>query len=209
MMTESGGSRRSDPARSTPTTGLHVATPGLRRAVLVAALTLVGVTAPTHGEAAGPWKAQIVDAESGQPLQGVVVLAYWIRSYASLGGWAGGEYYASEEVVTGSDGRFVIGARWAYTIPLVAKVSGPEFVIFKGGYGQWRFRGAEGRFEPGMGRFEKGEEVVIEMPPLKTREERLKFHRRFSRPTYLVPFDHMTRLTEAYEEDLALLGLGK
>src|SRR3990170_3762971 len=53
------------------------------------------------GEAAGPWKAQIVDAETGRPLEGVVVLAVWIRYTASVGGWAGAKYYASEEVVTG------------------------------------------------------------------------------------------------------------
>ncbi len=161
---------------------------------------------PTQSQGAGPWKAQIVDAKTGQPLEGVVVLAYWIRCQASLGGWAGCEYYASEEVVTGPDGRFIVQARRAYTIPLVMKVSGPEFVIFKPGYGQWRFRGAEGRFEEVKGGFETGEEVVIEMPPLKIREERLKFHDTVIRPTHVVPFERMKRLTEAWEEDRAFLG---
>lgn len=164
---------------------------------------------PAPGEGAGPWKAQIVDAETGRPVEGVVVLAYWIRSYASLGGWAGSEYYASEEVVTGPDGRFVIGARWSYTIPLVMKVDGPEFVIFKPGHGRWRLQEGEGGYEAVKRRFETGEEVVIEMPLLKTREERLKFHVTVIRPTHVVPFERMKRLTEAWEEDREFLGFGR
>lgn len=49
----------------------------------------------SNGEGSGPWKAQIVDAETGQPLEGVVVLASWIKCEASMGGWAAGKYYDS------------------------------------------------------------------------------------------------------------------
>jgi len=98
----------------------------------------------------------------------------------------------------------VIGARWSYTIPLVAKVSGPEFVIFKPGYGQWRLR--EGGYEAVKRRFDGGEEVGIEMPLLKTREERLKFHDSVIRPTGVVPSERMRYLNGAWEEDRASLG---
>lgn len=145
----------------------------------------------SNGEAAGPWKAQIVDAETGQPLEGVVVLASWIKYESSVGGWAGGKYYDSEEVVTGPDGRFVIQSRWSYTIPGITKVSGPEWVIFKPGYGQWRLR-------PGAKGFGEGEEAIIGLSALKTREERLKFH--VTRPTW-VPPERMTRLTEALKKE--------
>lgn len=166
------------------------------------ALTVATACAPlSSGEASGPWKAQIVNAENGQPLEGVVVLAYWIKYEASVGGWAAGKHYDSEEVVTGPDGRFVIGSRWAYTIPGIRKVSGPEWVIFKPGFGQWRiWNRLEG--------FGQGEESTIELPLLRTREERLKFH--IVGPAPVVPPDRMRRLTEALKrEDEFLFGRGR
>lgn len=139
----------------------------LLRAVLAAGLAALLAAGPA--EAAGPWHGRVVDAETGEPLQGVVVLAYWIRYEATLAGWAGATYAGSEEVVTSADGRFTIGSHRSYTIPAVLKVSGPEWVIFKPSYGRWELRGTKDRFDA-------GDETVIELPPLKTREERLKFH---------------------------------
>ena len=65
------------------------------RKVKRAALVLIGISAlasiiSASAEAAGPWNARVVDAETGQPLEGVVVLAYWIKYTSSWGGWAGG-----------------------------------------------------------------------------------------------------------------------
>ena len=149
-------------------------------------------------EAAGPWKDQIVDAETGQPLEGVVVLGYWIKYQASLAGWAGGKYYDSEEVVTGPDGRFVIQSRWTYTIPAFTKVSGPEWVIFKPGYGEWRSRGT------GEG-FDQGKEIVIELLPMKTREERLRFYRTLSWAP-VVPPERTKSLDAVVKKERAYLG---
>ncbi|HEV8641984.1 MAG TPA: hypothetical protein VGV13_12865 [Methylomirabilota bacterium] len=154
---------------------------------------------PLAVDAAGPWNGQIVDAETSEPLAGVVVLAYWIRYQPSLGGWAGGSHYASEEVVTRSDGRFTIRSRWAYTIPLIMKVSGPEFVVFKPGYGQWRFRSTAARFD-------KGELAVIEMPRLRTREERLMFYRIMGWAP-VIPDERTARMREALEIERAFLDL--
>lgn len=144
---------------------------------------LGALTVPTLGEAAGPWKGQIVDQETKKPLEGVVVLAVWERRYTSPGGPAGGGYYDSEEVVTGSDGRFVIPARWTFTfLPFLTIIEGPRFHIFKPGYGQWRFQGAdtweyweqEDRLRAAKTQLE-ADGAVMELPLLKTREERLKF----------------------------------
>ena len=162
----------------------------------------VAVVSPVA--AAGPWNAQVVDAETGQPLEGVVVLAYWVRYTASLGGWAGGAYHASQEVVTGPDGRFTIGARRSYTIPMFTKVAGPEWVIFKPGYGQWRFRTGIEAWDT----FDRGEPAVIELPPLKTREERLHFYRSPSfRYPWTVPPNRQEHFREAENVERAYLGL--
>ena len=36
----------------------------------------------------GPWRGIIVDADTKQPLEGVVVLAVWNERYGSIGGYA-------------------------------------------------------------------------------------------------------------------------
>src|SRR5262249_23048450 len=82
----------------------------------------------------GPWRGQVVDRETRQPLEGVVVAAVWNKRYGSVGGWAGGGYFASEEVVSGPDGRFTIQSLKKPLLDPFAILEGPEFYIFKGGY---------------------------------------------------------------------------
>lgn len=176
----------------------------------------VSLLSPSLAAAAGPWKGQILDAETGQPLEGVVVLAYWIKYTSSFGGWGGGEFYDSEEVVTGADGHFVIQARQTWTLFWWRKIEG-EFVIFKPGYGRWQFKGyeaskklpiweQEGWIETQWKRF-TGDGAVIELSPLKTREERLKFYQSPGRtPVGFVPPERMRRFTEAENAERAHLG---
>lgn len=187
----------------------------LSRLWILPTLFLALSSAVWPAEAAGPWRAQVVDAETGQPLEGVVVLAVWFKYTASVGGWAAQKYYASEEVVTGPDGRFQIRARWAFTwLPFLTTVKGPEFLIFKPGYGQWRFQGADewlklspedrdARVEEAWERFE-GKGVTIELRPLKTRQERLES---LSRPSGAIPDDRMPRYLEALDQEAVALGL--
>lgn len=175
-------------------------------------LTLAG--SPKSGLAGGPWKAQIVDAETGKPLEGVVVLAYWLKYTESLIGHGGVQFYDAEEVVTGPDGRFVIQARSTWTLIPFKRVGGMELVIFKPGYGRWRVRNPE-RWSKEQwdtlrkpGRIFEEQNVRIELPVLKTREERLKFLGRVSWAP-VVPFERTKRLRKVKDEERAYLGLGK
>src|SRR2546422_5889249 len=89
----------------------------------------------------GPWRAQIVDAETGQPLEGVIVLALWDkRSF----GWPHPDrnYHDIDEVVSDKDGRVVIPARGASSRHPFERIIGPIITIFKPGYSRWRFQGA-------------------------------------------------------------------
>jgi len=182
---------------------------------VIAVLTSAVNLRPAHAD--GPRKAQVVDAETGKPLEGVVVLAYWIKYKTSLGGWAGGEHYDSEEVVTDADGRLVIQARSTWTLNPFRKIEGPELMIFKPGYGQWRWRGSSEwpldayeqkiRVEKALKQF-TGEGTVIELPPLKTRQERLEFLRSVSWAP-VVPLDRTRRVRQAKDEERADLGLPK
>jgi hypothetical protein len=51
---------------------------------MMLALGLLGVVGPAGG--AGPWRAQIVDAETGEPLARVVIVASWIKYTAGPAG---------------------------------------------------------------------------------------------------------------------------
>jgi hypothetical protein len=190
----------------------------LALALALVAVTLAGVTAVAPAAMAeGPWRGQIVDAETAQPLHGVVVLFYWIKYTSTPAGWAGGDFHDAAEVVTGPDGRFVIPARWTFTLVPWNKVS-REMVIFKPGYGRWRFRGSDQwerlptetraqRYE--AARKQLGEEgVVIELPPLKTREARLNFYNSL-RWSGVVPAEAAIGMEEAKNRERLELGLGR
>jgi hypothetical protein len=150
---------------------------------LVVSLLLVGRFQSMPAEAAGPWRAQVIDKETGKPIQGAVVFVRWERRYTSFVGEMGGnEYHDSEEAVTDADGRFVIGARQTWTLNPLSEIYGPEFFIFKSGYGRWQFRGFDDwglkdaivsaeRTRAEWRRF-TAEGPVLELPPLKTKEER-------------------------------------
>ncbi|MEK6715962.1 MAG: hypothetical protein AAB253_00360 [candidate division NC10 bacterium] len=183
--------------------------------LLLAAGMALGAVWPSRAAAAGPWKAQVVDAETGTSLEGVVVLFYWIKDTASWGGWAGGEFYHAEEVVTSPDGRFVMPARSTWTLLPWKRIS-REIVIFKPGYGQWRFHGydewrklsleeQEARLQAAWKQFE-GDGVVIALPPLKTHEERRSFLHRAG-PSALVPRELTKRLEGAIDQERIYLGL--
>ncbi len=173
------------------------------------ALLAVILAAALPAQAAGPWRATIIDADTGKPLESVVVVAAFTKYTASLGGWAGGEYYGSDEVVTGPDGRFEIPARnlwnpirWFTEVRL-------ELVMFKPGYGRERPRKTEAtraiweKFEsPGI---PANADIVLEMPRLKTRQERMDFCLNLRVPPR-VPLDRQRAYREAMKQEEAYLG---
>jgi hypothetical protein len=63
----------------------------------------------------------------------------WYKAY-SRGGWGGAGYYDSEETVRDINGRFIIQSKQTWTINPFSNIKGPEFYIFKSGYGQWQFQ---------------------------------------------------------------------
>jgi hypothetical protein len=180
----------------------------IRGSLIVLVLLGLGKLAavcPAHAD--GPWKAQIVDAETGTPLEGVVVLAYWVKWTASWGGWAGGDFVDAEETVTGPDGRFVIPPHSTFTLMPWRKITG-QLMILKSEYGQWAFRGGNPLLESIWTRLER-EVEIIELPRLRTWEERLKFYSRgFSIPPP-VPAQRVPRLRQAIDTERVYLGLGK
>ena len=121
-----------------------------------------------EGITRGPYRGRVVDAETQQPLAGAAVVAMWDR-VRRLPLHSRNEFYAAREVLTDADGRFVLDARdIEENAPEETYL--PHFVIYYPGYGffpqhQVTPRGPTGGIFEGAG-------VTVELPRLKTREER-------------------------------------
>ena len=163
----------------------------------------------------GPWRAQIVDADDGQPLEGVIVLALWDkRSF----GWphADRNFHDIDEVVSDANGRVLIPARTIAGRHPFERIIGPIVTMFKPGYGQWKFQGtppgfsedavaAKQRSDQNWRRFRE-DSVVIVLARVKTREERLQMLGQVM-PSLEVPTTRFPRLRAAYSEERVRLGL--
>jgi len=130
----------------------------------------------------GPWKGKILDVETKEPLEGVVVLAVWDRIYRTPFGTSS-YFYEAKETASNKEGEFEIPS---YTpinmLPIISYMQGPEFTIFKPGYGSLRMslgdylnsntkKPQEMELLGKKYRFESG---IIELPRLIYKEERLR-----------------------------------
>ncbi|MBI5694413.1 MAG: carboxypeptidase regulatory-like domain-containing protein [Nitrospirae bacterium] len=84
----------------------------------------------------GPWRGQVIDAETKRPIEGAAVVAVWNKEFASPAG-PGAYFLDADEAVTDKDGKFNIPARRYLSIPLFRYVKGPYFTIYKPGYGSF------------------------------------------------------------------------
>jgi hypothetical protein len=155
------------------------------RIVFLSAMFLLIIAAhafPPPLKALGPWKGQVVDAETKQPLEGVTVTAGWHRHWPDFDGLPTFGYVASEQVVTDKEGKFTIKApRFIRSDPTVLEE--PEFHFFKVGYERWRFQGEEGplrldvreRKSPHQEAKRQSQDkgIVIELVPRKVLAEHL------------------------------------
>jgi len=168
----------------------------------------------SRAEAAGPWQAQVVSAETKQPLEGVVVLAWWTRHVRSFGG-PSEEYRDSQEVLTDKDGRFTIASRWFFSLNPLVFFRGPFFTMFKSSYEQFGWPGYQGSERWSK---EKRDElrtaaqllqldgIVLEMPRLEDVEQRKEYLGKLEGAYLVVPLERRPRLQRAIEEERRALG---
>ncbi len=139
---------------------------------------------PDPTEAVRPRIGQVVDADTGKPIEGAVVLdVFYLWPRRGIGDFPVSKVFRdSTQALTDREGRFMLSG------PFDSRSWWTESLyIFKPGYGPWRFRGqndvaplarAEGPqwswFQQTWDRFTTSG-VVIELRPLRTREERLKY----------------------------------
>jgi hypothetical protein len=155
--------------------------------------------------AAGPWRGQVVDAETGRPLEGVIVVAVWDKlSPGAIHPQR--DFHDALEVATDSEGRFVIPARSLTTLNPFVNVEGPETYMFKSGYGLGPVRNLPlGGNRDDVYRLMERDVAIFELRPLKTRQERL---RELSRLPTSVPEALIPRYREATRNERISLGLG-
>ncbi len=125
------------------------------------------------------YEGKVVDADTGEPVEGVVVLLFWYRSFFLL---HGGEYFDAVETITDKDGIFKAMRRKINLNPL-SNTWYPYVRIFKSGYKAigttWVldvFRKEHKRWNSPYKKiidFE-GDLVVFKLKKLSTREERRK-----------------------------------
>ncbi|GKT07186.1 hypothetical protein [Desulforhabdus sp. TSK] len=143
-----------------------------KMATILSALVILAVVGPcTITHRFGPYYGKTVDADTGLPIEGGVVLASFYTEAYTLGGTRP-KFVDALEVMTDARGEFQIPAQrvWAFRAPHRWDVH-PDFVIFKPGYGSFpRHKGVSPKFSPGD-TLPPDQHVVMKLPRLNTPDE--------------------------------------
>lgn len=78
----------------------------------------------------GPYKGKIIDAQTSQPIEGVVVNANWHRVYPNVAG-SSSTYYDTRETLTDKNGEFRVPGMGLLFFSFIDKA---YITIFKAGY---------------------------------------------------------------------------
>jgi len=78
----------------------------------------------------GPYEGRIIDAKTGKPVEGVVVLGVWYKEKITVGG-AVHHFYDAQETVTDKDGEFSIQG---LGLKIFSNVVPMSLLVFKSGY---------------------------------------------------------------------------
>lgn len=127
--------------------------------LLLALIVIVPVLAGIHHD--GPYSGKIIDAETGEPIEGAAVIGIW---YVGEYGHAEApifKFLEAKETVSGKDGEFIIPSITAFHRWPLAKLFDPYLKIFKPGYGSY-----ERDF------YSQKEGEIFELNKLKTKKER-------------------------------------
>ncbi|MBI3585376.1 MAG: hypothetical protein HY096_15675, partial [Nitrospinae bacterium] len=178
------------------------------------------------------FKGKVIDAETKKPIEGAVVVAIYYADPIISGPGGGSAFIINiKETLTDKNGEFYISSYTTITNPN-AMESDVEFIIFKPGYGSFpnyqktpsglkpvdqqiffsKEIGSKGELEMWI-KGENGSELkklkvtfgIIELPKLKTREERKEKLPFIPGPG--ISFKKMENLVKAINEEEIYLGL--
>ena len=78
----------------------------------------------------GPYKGRVIDADTGEPIEGVVILGVWNKEYPTPGG-AVHKFHDARETKTDKNGEFSIQGMG---VEILSNVIPMDVLIFKAGY---------------------------------------------------------------------------
>lgn len=124
----------------------------------------------------GPYEGRIIDAETGQPIEGVVVLGVWTKEIVTPGG-ATNEFYDAQETLTDKNGEFKLQGMGTKILSMVTPMN---VLIFKSGYehfgyGPWVELQKSKYLKRKMGIKWDGNRVIIPLKQLTLDERKNRF----------------------------------
>ena len=165
--------------------------------IIIIILLLISVFAGLKGwiiYSAPEYHGRIIDAETKQPLQNVVIVAVYYKFQAFVGFPPNSTFFKAREALTDEKGEFIIPALTTFLNPFYVKDQ-VKFIIYKPGYSSYNLNGGssiypfsytspEYLFQEKLDfmvedQLESGKKVtyvggVVELYPLKTKEERIR-----------------------------------
>ena len=78
----------------------------------------------------GPYSGRVIDADTGQPIEGAVILGVWYREIVTPGG-ATHNFYDAKEIVTDKKGDFTLSGQGLLVLSNIIPM---DVLIFKAGY---------------------------------------------------------------------------
>jgi hypothetical protein len=169
---------------------------------LLALFVLYKFVAITHEY--GPYYGKVVDKETGEPIEGAVVLAvyytetWWLTTEKSF-------YIDADEVLTDESGEYHIPANRLLTFrPLHWWNPYPQFTIFKPGYGAYPDHKDVSPMYVPAGTLPANEDITVNLPSLIQLEERIK-----ALPTlnYDVSYHEQAKLINLLNQENEYLGI--
>jgi hypothetical protein len=158
---------------------LSTIAPQAKQGSLRIGFALLALLLLPFGQVRGAWGAyyhgQVVDAETGKPIEGAVVMVEWHkRAIYSMDG--GGIFHNARETVTDSDGKFSLDSSEGINWNPLTFVQAPRIIAFYPGYLPFT-PGNPGEIKGGL--YEIAETLergaVIKLTRLKTEKELRNF----------------------------------
>jgi hypothetical protein len=180
----------------------------MKKLIFIPCITILGIVLLIGCASAirydGPYEGRVIDADTGQSIEEVVVLGVWSREHISPGG-ATHTFYDAKETVTDKNGEFRIEGMG---LEILKNVTSMDVLIFKTGYehlgyGPWEsLKISKYLIEKRKIKWE-GKKAIIPLNKL-TMEERKKKGPP-SRPS--IPIKKMTLLTKEINKERIAIGL--
>ena len=151
----------------------------------------------------GPYRGQVIDADTKAPLAGAVVVAMWTRD-RMYPLHSVNERYAVREVLTDADGRFVLDAK-DLEEGAPKRTQHPEFRIFLPGYGAFpRYQRSPRGFTGGIF---WGAGSTVELERIEARLQRIE-NLHYVDPYNFsdLPFSEIQQLVKAFNQERKALG---